>query len=527
MVEATGCDRGVPSGPTGTVSARHARGFGAAGAPAYDRRTMTRTSTRSGWMAIAVALVIGAGATAAAGRDHDKIPITTASSEARALYLQARDLLDKQRAADSHKRFETAVARDPDFALGYLGLADTAPSPREFFAALDRAVALADQASEPERLMIRGRRAGATGKTDQQKELYTRLAEAYPRDERALALLASFYSSQQDFARAVELYTRAVAINPGFTSAYNLLGYAYRALERYGEAEKTFQKYIELCPGDPNPYDSYAELLMKTGRFDESIRSYEKALAIDRHFVSAYIGIASDHLFSGRTQEARKVLARLARIARDDAERRQAMAWTAESFIYERAWDRALGEINEMLALDDQASDYARKSIDLNFRGYVLLEAGRADDAAAAFQAQIEASDRSTSPDEVKEGVRRYTLYDQARVALAKRDLITAKACAASYARQVAARQLPGEIRWLHELAGRIALADGKPRVAVAELTQANQQDPRVLYLHAAALVEAGDAENARTAIRKAAEWNALSLHYGFVRAKAQALARS
>jgi tetratricopeptide (TPR) repeat protein len=476
-------------------------------------------------MAIAVALVICAGGMAEA--NHDKVPITTASSEARALYLQGRDLLEKLRQADAHERFEAAVRKDGDFALGYLGLADTASSPREFLTALERAVALADKASEPEQLMIRGRRAGAAGKPEQQKALYTQLVQAYPRDERALTLLATFDLGRQEFTESIEVSTRAIAINPSFTSAYNLLGYAYRALDRYAEAEKAFQKYIERLPGDPNPYDSYAELLMKTGRFDESIRNYQRAIALDRHFVSAYVGIASDHLFSGRYDAARKVLARLARVARTDGERRLALAWTAESFIYERAWDKALGEVAKMIVEADQAGDYLQKAYDLNFKGNILLEAGRADDAAAAFQAQIEASERSPNPDEVKEGWRRNTLYDQARVALAKRDLITAKACAVSYARQVAARRLPGELSWSHELTGMIALADRKPRVAVAELAQANQQDPRVLYLYAAAVVDAGDAENARTAIRKAAEWNALSLNYGFVRAKAKALAKS
>jgi len=431
------------------------------------------------------------------------------------------------RAADAHKRFEAAVAKDGDFALGYLGLAETAPSPREFLDALDRAVALADKASEPEQLMIRGRRAGAAGKPELQKELYTQLVEAYPKDERVLTLLAMFHLDRHEFTETIEVCTRAIAINPSFTSPYNLLGYAYRELERYGDAEKTFQRYIELVPGDPNPYDSYAELLMKTGRFDESIWNYQKAIAIDRNFIWAYVGIANDQMFSGRYEAARKVLARLARVARNDGQRRLALAWTAESFIYERAWDKALGEVARMIALADQAKDYTQKAQDLSFKGNILLEAGRADDAAAAFRAQIEASQRSTSPDEVKESWRRNTLYDQARVALAKRDLITAKACAASYARQVAARRLPGEVSWLHELNGMIALADGKPGVAATELDQANQHDPRVLYLRAAALVESGDAVNARTAIRKAAEWNSLSLQYGFVRAKAKALARS
>src|SRR5262249_1370431 len=153
-------------------------------------------------------------------------------------------------------------------------------------------------------------------------------------------------------------------INPSFTSPYNLLGYAQRTVENYREAEAAFKKYIELIPGDPNPYDSYAELLMKTGRFDESIKNYEKALSIDHNFVSAYIGIANNHMFSGRGGEARKALARLTRVARNDGERRQALAWTAESFIHESAWPNALAEIDKMIALAERAGDFGQKAND-------------------------------------------------------------------------------------------------------------------------------------------------------------------
>ena len=48
-------------------------------------------------------------------------------------------------------------------------------------------------------------------------------------------------------------------------------------------------------------------------------------------------------------------------------------------------------------------------------------------------------------------------------------------------------------MRQTHELAGRIALEEKKPGVAVSELALANQQDPRVLYLLAVAQQEEDD----------------------------------
>jgi tetratricopeptide (TPR) repeat protein len=460
-----------------------------------------------------------------AGRD--KVPITTTSDDARTLYLEGRDLLEKLRITDAHARFESSVGKDQDFALGYVGLANTAPTTKDFFAALGHAVALADKVSEPERMIIKGLEAGATGHPSQQKELYTRLVKAYPRDERALALLGGFYFGQQDYAKAIDAYTRAIAINPRFSSPYNLLGYSYRTVEKYADAEATFKKYIELIPDDPNPYDSYAELLMKIGRFDDAIKNYEKALAIDGNFVSAYIGIANNHMFSGRGEDARKALARLTRVARNDGERRQALAWTAESFIHEGAWDKALAEIDKMIALSEQEHDLGQKANDLNFKANTLLEADRPDDAAAAFKAQVDASTQANQPEAVKETTRRNALFNDGLVALAKHDLAGARARAQAYEKAVAVKQIPFEVRQQHELAGLIALADGKPKVAAAELAKANQQDPRVLYQLAVALSSAGDAAKARATAKKAFDFNGLSLNYGYVRAKARGLLKT
>jgi tetratricopeptide (TPR) repeat protein len=491
---------------------------------------MAITISRSGVIIACMAIAIGTAHAGAPRQDEasrDKIPITTGSDEARALYVEGRDMLEKLRITDAHKTFQAAVAKDKDFALGYVGLANTAPSNQEFFAALERAVALSDKVSEAERLLIRGLHAGATGKPAQQKEHYGQLVRAQPKDERALMLLATFHFGQQDFLKAIELYRKAVAINPSFTSPYNLLGYAYRSVEKYSDAETAFKKYIELIPDDPNPYDSYAELLMKIGRFDDSIKNYEKALAIDANFVSAYIGIANNHMFSGRGEDARKALMRLTKVARNDGERRQALLWTAQSFVHEGAWDRAVAEVDKMIALDDQAKDLGQRAGDLALKANVLLEANRPDDAAAAFKAQLEASDQANQPAEVKETTRRNALFSEARVALARRDLATAKARAASYARQVAAKQIRFEIRQQHELAGMIALADGQPKVAVAELAQANQQDPRVLYLLAVAYSAAGDKAKAQATAKRAAGFNGLALNYGFVLAKAKGLLKS
>src|SRR5919109_39658 len=233
-----------------------------------------------------------------------KIAITTSSEEARKEFLAGRDLSEKLRITDSIAHYDKAISLDPNFALAELNRAQVSPTAKEFFEHLKKAVALADKASDGERMLIQANEAGANGNPTQQKKILEKLVAAYPNDERAHFNLGGYYFGQQDYAQAISHYKRATEIAPDYSTAFNILGYAYRQNEAYSDAENAFKKYIELIPNDPNPYDSYAELLLKMGRFDEAIAQYRKALSVDPHFVASHFGISADLTYSGKPQEA-------------------------------------------------------------------------------------------------------------------------------------------------------------------------------------------------------------------------------
>src|SRR5262249_15879209 len=209
---------------------------------------------------------------------------------------------------------------------------------------------------------------------------------------------------------------------------YNQLGYAYRFMEKYADAEQAFKKYIELIPKDPNPYDSYPEFLMKTGRFAESIETYEKALSLDRTFVASYVGIANDKMFMDRGDEARQTVTRLTGVARNDGERRQALLWSAVSYVHEGATDRALAEVQKMAAIAEAGKDKATQAGDLQLMANILLAAGRADDALVRHREQLATIDQADGPAEGKGGGRRQARFDEARVGPARKDGAPAKA---------------------------------------------------------------------------------------------------
>jgi tetratricopeptide (TPR) repeat protein len=453
-----------------------------------------------------------------------KVPITTTSPDALKLYLEGRDLNEKLRATDGHAVLEKAVAKDKDFAMGHLALANSAPSAKAFFDSLERAVALAPKVSEGERHIILGLDAGAKSRPDVQLDHYKKLTGAFPNDERAHQLLAGLFFGQQKYEEAIVEYQKAIAINPSFSQPYNQLGYAQRFLGRYGEAEKSFKKYVELIPGDPNPYDSYAELLMKTGRFDESIAQYRKALDIDSHFVASYVGIGINQTLLGKPDEARATFSKLGEVARNSGERRLALAQTAWSWVDQGQTDKALDSVKQMYAIAEKESDGAAMSGDCNLMGNILLEAGRIDEAGAQFAKTLEVIGKADVPEDVKEAVRRNHLFDETRVALAKGDLPTARAKAAAYAKQVAAKNVPFEVRQSHHAAGLVATAEKDYPKAIAELQKANQLDPRVPYALALAYRGKGDPGPAKEFCKKAAEDNGLNFNLAYVRNKARTM---
>jgi tetratricopeptide (TPR) repeat protein len=185
---------------------------------------------------------------ASASSETGKIPITTKSEEARNEFLQGRALAEKLLAQDSLAHFDRAIALDPEFATAELARSNASPTAKEFFEHQQKAVSMADKASEGEKLLILANQAGTNGDVVKQKECLEKLVAAYPGDERAHFNLGGYYFGQQEFTQAIEHYKKATEIAPSYSAAYNILGYSYRQQGDYANAEQAFKKYIELIP---------------------------------------------------------------------------------------------------------------------------------------------------------------------------------------------------------------------------------------------------------------------------------------
>jgi tetratricopeptide (TPR) repeat protein len=452
-----------------------------------------------------------------------KIAVTTSSEEARKEFLAGRDLSEKLRITDSIAHYDKAIALDPNFALAELNRANVSPTAKEFFEHLKKAVALADKASDGERMLIQANEAGANANPTRQKEILEKLVAAYPNDERAHFTLGGYYFGQQDFAQAITHYKRATELAPDYSTAFNILGYAYRQNEAYPDAENAFKKYIELIPNDPNPYDSYAELLLKMGRFDEAITQYNKALSVDSNFVNSHFGIAAALTYEGKAAEAQAELQKMSDKARTDAERRTALFGQTVVAVDNGKFDQALAEAAKQYAIAEKNNDAAAMTGDLQLKGNILLEMGKADDAKKAFEQALKTTADSGLSQAVKDNTALFHHFNLARVAIAKKDLATAKTETETFRKGTEAAKNANQLKQAHELAGRIALEEKNYDNAIAELGLANQQNPQVLYLLGQAYGGKGDGAKAKASFTKAARFNSLpALNYAFVRTKAE-----
>jgi tetratricopeptide (TPR) repeat protein len=467
-------------------------------------------------------LVIAVSSIAAFANDG-KIPITTKSAEAKREFIQGRDMFERLLVNDSIQHFDKALALDPNFAAAELARATSSPTAKEFFEHLKKAVNLADKASEGEKLQILAAQAGANGDTVKQKEYLTKLVSDYAMDERAHFALGNYYFGQQQLAEAIDHYKKAVELNSGYSTAYNLLGYAYRQQGDYAHAEQAFKKYIELIPNDPNPYDSYAELLLKMGRFDESIVQYRKALKIDSHWIPGHFGIAADLMYQGKTSEAEAELQKMASAARNDGELRTAYFGMAVVAADSGAMDKALAAMDEEFAVAEKKHDAASMAADLQAKGNILAEKPDYDAAKQAFDRSLELIEGSSLSKKIKDNAQLLHHFNMAALAIARKDFASAKMNADEYRKGAGMSKNSAQMKLAHELAGRIALAQKDYDKAIAELQQANQQDPRNLYRLSVAYHAKGDSAKAMQMCKQAADFNSLpQLPYAFIRTKAQ-----
>ncbi|MEP6472035.1 MAG: tetratricopeptide repeat protein, partial [Acidobacteriota bacterium] len=180
--------------------------------------------------------------------------------EAYQLYLQGRIAFLRftpESLADAEEYFRRAIAKDPQYALAYAGLADAY-------------IQLAGRVRPPREVMPE---AGAA--IDKALELDPNLAEAFA----ARAQVKLFY--EFDFEGAGAEYRRAVEKNPGSSLVHQANGLYLAARGRGAEALAEANRVLDLDPVSSSSGCTRSRLLYYARRYDDAIAQYTKTLSAD------------------------------------------------------------------------------------------------------------------------------------------------------------------------------------------------------------------------------------------------------
>ncbi len=455
--------------------------------------------------------------------DDGRIPITTSSEEALQNFIKGRDLFEKLRGQESLQYLAKAIEIDSNFALAYYYYAISQPTIKDFFKQLDKSVSLVDDVSNGEKYIILGLQAQVNTDQKGQKELFGKLVEEYPKDERSYWFFGNYFYGLQDFEKAIEYYNISIKINKEFAPVYNILGYSYRFLEKYNKAESFLKQYINLIPNDPNPYDSYGELLLKMGEYEASCDQYEKAIALDSNFVASYMGIANNLNYTSQYDKARELLNKVLEIARSDAERRQIYLSLAVSYTDEGKYKKAIVQLNKQYNLAEKKNDTAIMANSIINIANIYFEMDNFEKTGELYQKAYEVIVNSNLSEEIKNNALLNKLFIESILFSKKNKKQSSQKKAKQYQAKAKEMKNVNFLRNSHELFGRIALENKKFESAIDELQQSNLQNPYNLYRLALAYYGNGNNEKAIEYLEKTVKYNALNnFNYAFCRNKAK-----
>jgi tetratricopeptide (TPR) repeat protein/DNA-binding winged helix-turn-helix (wHTH) protein len=259
----------------------------------------------------------------------------TDSSEAYELYLKGRYFWDKFTAADHLKAteyFNQAIARDPGYAMAYVGLADT------YGASAVNGWLPPHEAFPKARLTI-------------QKAL--RLDDTRAEAHANLGALFMFYD--MDWMSAEREYQRAIELNPDYETTYEAYSYLLCALGRPDEGVEKARRGLEANPLSGPLGNDLAMAYYLARRYDEAIKQFQKTLEIEPDRAEDLLGLGTVYEQQGRYEEAlneyQKAIKSLGRTS-------PALAQLGHAYAM-------LGRRNEALSVVSELKEISKKS----FRG--------------------------------------------------------------------------------------------------------------------------------------------------------------
>src|SRR5437016_520259 len=207
----------------------------------------------------------------------------TVNPEAYELYLKGRFFWNKRNGEDLRKAidyFNQAIAKDPNYALAYVGLADS-------YLLLSSYAAVSPAESLPP----------ARSALKKALELDDSLAEAHA----SFGLLTTL---ELDLHRALDELKRAVELKPNYATAHHWLALAHLTLAQFDSAISEAKRAIELDPLSLVINADTSWIYFSARRYDEAEAQVRKTLEIGPQFFLAHYYLGEVLQFKAHLSEA-------------------------------------------------------------------------------------------------------------------------------------------------------------------------------------------------------------------------------
>jgi eukaryotic-like serine/threonine-protein kinase len=217
------------------------------------------------------------------GEDKNKLSQrTTENWEAYDLYLRGRYYWNKFTEDGMQKAigyFQQAIAKDPNYALAYAGLAD--------------AYHELSYTHPPREVMPKAKAAAMKA-----LELDESVAEAHA----ALGWVKWAYD--WDWTGAEKEFQRAIELNPNYAIAHGMYALYLDSMSRVDEGMAQHKRALELNPLSLITSTNLGELLFDTRHTDQAMEQYRKTLEIDPSFTPIHNELGEAYESKGMYQDA-------------------------------------------------------------------------------------------------------------------------------------------------------------------------------------------------------------------------------
>ena len=452
------------------------------------------------------------------------IPITTASEEARQLFLQGRDKSENIEFDKAAVLYEQAIQKDPKFALAYLYRSGSGGGSAVALENRNKALALVGGVTPGEQLLIKYTVAQANQQTAQAKQYLDSLLVAFPMDKRVQMLVGVYHRSLGDLKTAVTYYEKAVTLDSTYAPPYNLLGYDNMSLGKPEGAEKAFRTYMHLLPTSANPADSYAEFLRLQGRYDESIMQYKKVLEMDPSLISSISGIGDCYLCKVDGKQAREYYREFITKAPLINDKLAGYYSLAATSVQEGNIPEALKTLKELRELAIAQNQNTAAINSLATEGYLLSSFGNPQEGLKKYNEAIAMAKTASMPERTRENILFGSNAWLAYAHTQAKSMQKAKEYLAAFSKDVERRGNPGEPDAVKSIQSYIAVMEGKYDEGIKQLTSI-PENPSNMYTLTFAYMKKGDKETAGKLIEKLRRWETITINNAVSLRRALALA--